>query len=110
MNSQLVLSMIGGAGFLAGVAGLLSFFNTRKSTKDKSSADAYQSWRAFMTGAVDDAAKINNGLMAERDRLYTVRAFLIELSQSWSTAARKFGMPDSITDPLDDRLDEVRAM
>lgn len=110
MTVELVLSMIGGAGFLAGVAGLLQFFNTRRQAKDKSSADAYQSWRVFMTGAVDDAAKVNAGLMAERDRLYTVRAFLIDLVQDAMTLARLKGATHADTEPMQERLDEVRAM
>lgn len=110
MSAQLWLSIIGGTGFLAGVAGLLQFFNTRRSTREKSSADAYVSWRAFMTGAVDDAAKINGGLMAERDRLYTVRAFLIDLVQLALKLARDHGIAEDKIEPLADRLDEVRAM
>ena len=110
MTAQVWLSVIGGAGFLAGVAGLLQFFNTRRSTKDKSSADAYQSWRTFMTGAVDDAAKVNSGLMAERDRLYTVRAFLIALVQQAVRLAVKHGAKERDVEPINDRLDEVRAM
>ena len=110
MTAQVWLSVIGGAGFLVGVAGLLQFFNTRRSTKDKSSADAYQSWRTFMTGAVDDAAKVNSGLMAERDRLYTVRAFLIDLVQQAVRLAVKHGAKERDVEPINDRLDEVRAM
>jgi len=110
MTVELVLSMIGGAGFLAGVAGLLQFFNTRRQTREKSSADAYSSWRAFMTGAVDDAAKINAGLIGERDKLYTVRAFLIDLVQDALRLAVTHGAALDDTEALQDRLDEVRAM
>lgn len=63
-----------------------------------------------MTGAVDDAAKINGGLMAERDRLYTVRAFLIDLVQAALRLARENGARPHAVEVISDRLDEVRAM
>lgn len=110
MNVQLVLSLIGGAGFLAGIAGLLTFFNTRKATRDKSSADAYQAWRTFMTSAVDDAVKVNTGLVAERDKLHVVRSFLIDIVQEALTLARNKGATPDEIEPYLDRLDEVRAM
>lgn len=110
MTLQLFFSLVGGAGFLAGIAGLLQFLNTRKSTKDKSSADAYTAWRSFMTGAVDDAAKVNSVLAAERDRLYTVRAFLIDLVQDLLAMARQRGASSEDCEPYLERLDEIRAL
>lgn len=110
MSIQLVLSLIGGAGFLAGIAALLQFLNTRKSTKDKSSADAYAAWRSFMTGAVDDAAKVNAVLIVERDKLYTVRMFLIDLIQDLLSLARSRGATSEDCEPYIHRLDEIRAL
>lgn len=110
MTAALVLQLLGGAGFLAGVAALLHFLNTRKSTKSKGSAEAYQAYRTFVTGAFDDAARVNTGLMQERDKLNTVRALLIDLVQELVTALRRRGATAEEMDPYQDRLDEVRAL
>lgn len=110
MTIQLFLSLLGGAGFLAGFAALLQFLNTRKSTRDKSSADAYTAWRSFMTGAVDDAAKVNANLVIEREKLYTVRSFLIDLVQDLLSLARQRGASARECEPYMDRLDEIRAL
>lgn len=110
MTSALVLQLLGGAGFLAGVEALLHFLNTRKSTKSKGSAEAYTAYRTFVTGAFDDAARINTGLMQERDTLNTVRALLIDLVQELLHALRKRGATPAEVDPYQDRLDEVRSL
>lgn len=110
MTTQMLLSLLGGAGFLAGVAALLQFLNTRKSTRDKSGADAYVAWRSFMTGAVDDAARLNADLISDRDRLRTVRAFLIDLVQELIATARPLGAAPEDCDRFSDRLDEIRAL
>ncbi|AAN01862.1 hypothetical protein SEA_WEST99_20 [Mycobacterium phage West99] len=110
MTAALVLQLLGGAGFLAGVAALLHFLNTRQSTRSKGSAEAYQAYRTFVTGAFDDAARVNTGLMTERDKLNTVRALLIDLVQELITQLRERGAtPDDVV-AYQDRLDEVRAL
>lgn len=110
MTAALVLQLFGGAGFLAGVAALLHFLNTRTSTKSKGSAEAYQAYRTFVTGAFDDAARVNTGLMVERDKLNSVRALLIDLVQELLVGLRRRGAAPEEVDSYQDRLDQVRAM
>lgn len=110
MTASLAFQIVGGAGFLAGVAALLHFLNTWKSTRSKGSAEAYQAYRTFVTGAFDDAARVNTGLMSERDKLHTVRALLIDLVQELLTLLRRRGVPQEDIDPYQDRLDNVRAL
>jgi hypothetical protein len=108
VTAELVLQLLGGVGFLAGIAALLHFFNTRQSTKTKGSAEAYQAYRTFVTGAFDDAAKVSTGYLKDRDRLWTVRTKLIDLVQDLLTLARENGVLPEELDHYQDRLDEVR--
>lgn len=110
MNAALVLQMIGGAGFLAGVAALLHFLNTRKSTKSKGSAEAYQAYRTFVAGAFEDAAGVTASITADRNRLNTVRSTLIDLAQELMGLARSKGATPEELDPYQDRLDDARAL
>lgn len=110
MTAALVLQIILGAGFLGGIVAIAQFFNTRRPTRDKSSAEAYTAYRQFVAGAFDDAAKINAGNIADRDRLHTIRAKLIDIAQDALGLARRSGAPTSELEPIYDRLDEVRAM
>lgn len=109
MNAALVLQMIGGAGFLAGVAALLHFLNTRKSTKSKGSAEAYQAYRTFVAGAFEDAAGVTATITADRNRLNVVRSTLIDLAQELLALARSKGATPEELDPYQDRLDNARA-
>ena len=109
MTAALILQMIGGAGFLAGVAALLHFLNTRKSTKTKGSAEAYTAYRTFVAGAFEDAAGVTSRVTADRDRLDRIRALLIDLVQDLITFCRRRGVPAEELDPYQDRLDDVRA-
>lgn len=108
MTAELVVTLLGGAGFLAGIAALLHFLNTRGSTRQKGSADAYQAWRAFMGGAFDDAARVADVVRKDRDRLETVRSLLIDLVQALiETLKAHRGKPGEI-DAYQDRLDDIR--
>lgn len=109
MTAALILQMIGGAGFLAGVAALLHFLNTRKSTRTKGSAEAYQAYRTFVAGAFEDAAGVTSRVTADRDRLDRIRAQLIDLVQRALTLARRKGADTEELEPLYDELDEIRA-
>ncbi|AGT12919.1 hypothetical protein KAYACHO_15 [Mycobacterium phage KayaCho] len=109
MTAALVLQMIGGAGFLAGVAALLHFLNTRKSTKTKGSAEAYQAYRTFVAGAFEDAAGVTSRVTADRDKLGVIRVALIELVQDVMGLARRKGATPEELEPYQDRLDEVRS-
>lgn len=109
MTAALILQMIGGVGFLAGVAALLHFLNTRKSTKTKGSAEAYQAYRTFVVGAFEDAANITRRVTAERDHLETIRVRLIDLVQDLLVFARRLGAAPEDLDEYQDRLDHERA-
>lgn len=110
MTAQLIFTMIGGAGFLLGVAALLQFLNTRKSTRSKGSADAYVTWRAFTTGAFEDRDREFERVKAKRDQLFTVRELLIDLVQDLIKALRRRGATPEDLEPYQDRLDTARQM
>ena len=109
MTAALVLQMIGGAGFLAGIVAILHFFNTRKSTRSKGSAEAYQAYRTFVAGAFEDAAGVTNRVVADRDKLSGIRVTLIDICQAALSLARRRGATQDELEPLYDRLDEVRS-
>ncbi|AYP70007.1 hypothetical protein I5G62_gp21 [Mycobacterium phage CRB2] len=109
MTAALVLQMIGGAGFLAGVVAVLHFFNTRKSTRSKGSAEAYQAYRTFVAGAFEDAAGVTARVTADRDKLGAIRIALIDLCQAALSLARRKGATQDELEPLYDQLDEVRS-
>ncbi|QGH75268.1 hypothetical protein I5G61_gp20 [Mycobacterium phage Quesadilla] len=109
MTAALVLQMIGGAGFLAGVVAILHFFNTRKSTRSKGSAEAYQAYRTFVAGAFEDAAGVTARVTADRDKLGSIRLALIELVQDVMGLARRKGATPEELEPFQDRLDDVRS-
>ena len=108
MTAALVLQMIGGAGFLAGIVAILHFFNTRKSTRSKGSAEAYQAYRTFVAGAFEDAAGVTSRVTADRDKLAGVRATLIDLVQDLLGLARRKGATPDELEPYQDRLDQAR--
>jgi hypothetical protein len=108
-TAALVLQTITGAGFLAGAGAFLHFLNTRKSTKDKGSAEAYTAYRTFVAGAFEDAAGITSRVTVDRDRLAGVRTLLIDLVQDLINFCRRKGATTEELDPYQDRLDEVRA-
>ena len=110
MNAALILQIIGGAGFLAGIVAIAQFINTRRPTRDRSSAEAYTAYRQFVAGAFDDAAKINAGVVADRDRLNIIRSTLIDLVQDVLGLARRSGAKQDELEPFYDRLDEARAL
>lgn len=110
MTAELVLTLIGGAGFLAGVAALLQFLNTRRSTKSKGSADAYVAWRAFTTGAFEDRDREHTRVKEKRDQLFTIRGMLIDLVQDVMKHARSKGSTPADLEPFQDRLDAIRQM
>ncbi|QHB37324.1 hypothetical protein I5G58_gp022 [Mycobacterium phage BirdsNest] len=108
MTAALVLQMIGGAGFLAGIVAILHFFNTRKSTRSKGSAEAYQAYRTFVAGAFEDAAGVTSRVTADRDKLAGIRATLIDLAQDLISFARRKGATPDELEPYQDRLDTAR--
>ncbi|AER47667.1 hypothetical protein [Mycolicibacterium goodii] len=110
MTAELVLVLLGSAGFLSGVAGLLAFLNTRKSTRSKGSAEAYQAYEQFVNRALGAADGEHSKLLASRDRLYLVRATLIDLVQDLLRFARKLGADPDELETFQDRLDEVRRL
>lgn len=109
MTAAFILQMIGGAGFLAGVAALLHFLNTRKSTRTKGSAEAYQAYRTFVAGAFEDAAGVTSRITADRDKLGGIRVRLIDLVQRALSLARRKGATQDELEPLYDELDSIRA-
>lgn len=110
MTGALILQLIGGAGFLVGVGALLHFFNTRKSTKDKGSADAYMAYRAFIAGATEDRDREHGRVVGDRDRLSGIRDLLVDLVQDLIHHCRTGGASRDEMEPFQDRLDDLRSM
>lgn len=108
MTAALVLQMLGGAGFLAGVAALLHFLNTRKSTRTKGSAEAYQAYREFVHGAFEDVDTQFDRVVAERDKLQVNNRLLINLAQALIDMLRACGAPASQILTFQERLDDIR--
>ena len=109
MNTALVFSLIGSAGFLAGVAALLSFFNTRKSTRTKGGAEAYQAYQEFVHGATDDRDREITRLRKNLETRDTQVWKLVDIVQDLIKYMRARGATASETDPFQDRLDVERA-
>lgn len=110
MSTELVFSLIGSAGFLAGVAAILHFLNTRKSTRTKGGAEAYQAYREFVHGATDDRDKEIIRLTGMRDRYADRVAVLIDLVQDLLSYIRGKGATADELEPFHDRLDTARRM
>jgi len=110
VNVGLVFALIGSAGFLSGVAALLHFLNTRKPTRTKGSAEAYQAYRAFVHGAFEDADARYARMRDENTVLHDVRVRLIDLAQDLLKLARSLGATPSQTEPFEDRLDALRRL
>lgn len=110
MNVPLIFSLIGSAGFLAGVAALLHFFNTRTSARTKGGAEAYQAYRTFVHGATDDRDKEINRLKGDKVSLLGIREKLIDLAQRSFQLARDHGIAPEVLEPFYDELDDVRRM
>lgn len=110
MSANLVFSLIGSAGFLAGVAAIFNFLNTRKSTRTKGGAEAYQAYREFVHEATDDRDKEIVRLKSDKVTLLKVREKLIDLVQALFRFARHKGATDVELEPFYDQLDAIRAM
>lgn len=110
MTAALVFSLIGSAGFLAGVAALLHFFNTRKSTRTKGGAEAYQAYREFVHGATDDRDKEITRIKADKVVLLQVREKLVDLAQDLIKNLKARGASASEVEHFQDRLDGTRLM
>lgn len=108
MNAALVFSLIGSAGFLAGVAAIFQFLNTRKSTRTKSGADAYRAYQEFVHGATDDRDREIARITASRDKYSGVVDLLIDLVQDLILYARGRGVLIEELEPFQDRLDSAR--
>lgn len=102
MNAALLLQLLGGAGFLAGVAALLHFLNTAKGARIKSSADAYTAYSAFVGDAMQKT-------MADNTRLNMIRALLIDLAQALIASLRTYRAPSGEIESYQDRLDDIRT-
>jgi hypothetical protein len=109
VSAALILQLIGGAGFLAGIAALLHFLNTWKATRSKSTAEAEMAYRTWVSGAFSDVEGRYAAVVTDRDRLNGVRSTLIDLVQDLLGFARTKGATAEELDPFQDRLDETRA-
>lgn len=103
MSGALILQLLGGAGFLTGIGGLLHFLNTRKPTRTKSSADAYTAYSTWVTGAITQTT-------TELEKSHAVRALLIDLVQSLIRFARDKGATPEEIEQYQDQLDDLRSM
>lgn len=103
MTGELILQILGGAGFLTGIGGLLHFLNTRKPTRNKSSADAYTAYSTWVTGAITQTT-------SELEKSNVVRALLIDLVQALIRFSREKGATTEEIEPFQDQLDDLRSM
>ncbi|WAB09194.1 membrane protein [Gordonia phage LittleMunchkin] len=102
-GGELVLTLLGSAGFLTGIGGLLHFLNTRKPTKNKSSADAYAAYSTWVSGAMTQTT-------AELQKAVETRRKLIDLVQSLIAFARTKGATPHELDGFQDQLDDLRQL
>ncbi|UYL88129.1 hypothetical protein SEA_EVAA_18 [Gordonia phage Evaa] len=102
-GGELVLTLLGSAGFLTGIGGLLHFLNTRKPTKNKTSADAYSAYTTWVSGAMTQTT-------AELEKQTTIRGLLIDLVQDLIAFARTKGATAVELDDFQDQLDDLRRM
>ena len=101
-NAALVLQLLGGAGFLVGVAALLHFLNTAKGARIKSSADAYTAYSAFVGDAMQKT-------MEDNARLNRIRSLLIDLAQALIATLKRLCAPSGEVESYQDRLDDIRT-
>lgn len=98
----LIIQLLGGAGFLAGMAALLHFLNTAKGARIKSSADAYTAYSAFVGDAMQKT-------MDDNARLNRIRGMLIDLAQALIATLRARGGKPGEVESYQDRLDDIRT-
>lgn len=110
MTAALVLQLVGATGFLAGVAALLHFLNTRKSTRTKGSAEAYQAYREFVNGAFEDADSRYDLVAEERNKLLISRQALLEFCQTLISALRLLGAKPNQVNAYQERLEDLRRL
>lgn len=110
MTPEMIVTLLGGTGFLGSVGMAAKFLNTRKSAKTKDSADAYVAWRAFTTGAFEDRDKEIERNRSQRDLLYRAIDALVDLAQEMITQLRQHGAAQGTIDLFQDRLDEARRV
>lgn len=102
---SLVLVVISTCGGLAGIVGLLQFFNTRKQVKRKSEADIASVWNDLTEGALKSAYQRISDL-EEHDRMHKRKENgLIDLVQELIRE-----LPVANREPYQDRLDELRQL
>ena len=103
MSVELFLQLLGGAGFLTGIGGLLHFFNTRKPTKSKTSAEAYTAYQTWVSGAITHTTE-------EMAKLTANRARLIDLVHALIRFSRSKGATPAEVDHFQDQLDDLRNL
>ncbi|UJE15672.1 hypothetical protein SEA_LIGMA_17 [Gordonia phage Ligma] len=103
MTVELAFQLLGGAGFLTGIGGLLHFINTRKPTRNKSSADAYAAYSTWVSGAMTQTTE-------EITKLHANRGRLIDLVQALIRFARSKGATPAEVDHFQDQLDDLRRL
>lgn len=103
MSAELVFQLLGGAGFLVGVAALLHFLNTAKGARTKSSAEANTVYRTFVNDAMGDVNR-------DRARLCRVVGLLVDLAIDLLRELRIRGASSDDLDPYHDRLEAARSL
>lgn len=89
---------------------MLTFLNTRKSTKTKGSADAALAWRTFTSGAFEDRDREYDRVVTQRDTAREAVGLLIDLAIDLLAMARRLGVDPAIVERFQDRLDEARQL
>ena len=110
MSGGLAAAITAGIGFVTVMISLLTWLNTRKSTKSKGDGEAVTVWRSFMGGALKDATEIAEGIKKDRDRLEKIRGMLIDLVQALILSLKRLRAPSGEVDSYQDRLDDIRRL
>lgn len=103
MSAELFMQLLGGAGFLTGIGALLHFLNTRKPTRNKTSAEAYSAYQTWVSGAITQTTE-------EMAKLTDNRKRLIDLVQALIRFARSKGATPAEVDHFQDQLDDLRNL
>ncbi|QDF18571.1 hypothetical protein SEA_PUPPER_85 [Gordonia phage Pupper] len=104
-TNALVL-LFSSAGFLAGVLGLLQFFNTRKLVRSKSEADIASVWNDLTEGSLKNAYERITGLERENRLLKLREDGLYDLIHD---LIREFPDPN-VRGPFQAELNRLRSM
>lgn len=105
-----LLPLLLAGGFVGALVALLTFLNTRRETKTKTGAEAFEVYGKWVTGVITQAANLDSEHVAALAKASRVRSLLIDLVQTLLSALRAKGATQEELEVHQDLLDEYRAM